>query len=200
LNKKFELSTVRFDNPEFVLKYAVNHSRKSVKIADKIADILFMKNLKKGRILDAGCGTGITLIQLAKKIPFRELYGIDLSGISITAAKEASQGENLEDRIKFLKADVMDIPFPDNYFNFVINIYMLHLVEDPVRMLNEIERVLQPEGFFFITDLKRNFLSILEKEMKSAFTEEEVKDIIAQSTIPLGQFSYDMISWKYQSI
>ncbi|RPI72726.1 MAG: class I SAM-dependent methyltransferase [Ignavibacteriales bacterium] len=200
MNKKFELSTVRFDNPEFVLKYAVNHSRKSVKIADKIADILFMKNLKKGRILDAGCGTGITLIQLAKKIPFRELYGIDLSGISITAAKEASQGENLEDRIKFLKADVMDIPFPDNYFNFVINIYMLHLVEDPVRMLNEIERVLQPEGFFFITDLKRNFLSILEKEMKSAFTEEEVKDIIAQSTIPLGQFSYDMISWKYQSI
>jgi len=190
----------RFNDPDFAQEYIARHIGVSIKLAEKISGILQMKNFENGKILDTGCGSGFTLIQLAKKFPFSECYGIDLSDTLLETANDWKQKEKIASRVTFINADVQDIPFPENYFSVVININMLHLIPDPVRMLNEIERVLQPEGFFFISDLKRSILGILEKEMKSAFTPEEVKDIIAESNIPLGQFSTDIISWKYQSV
>jgi len=190
----------RFNNPDFAQEYIARHIGVSIKLAEKISGILQLKNFENGKILDTGCGSGITLIHLAKKFPFCDCYGIDLSDTLLETANDWKQKEKIASRVTFINADVQDIPFPENYFSVVININMLHLIPDPVRRLNEIERVLQPEGFFFISDLKRSILGILEKEMKSAFTPEEVKDIIAESNIPLGQFSTDIISWKYQSV
>jgi len=199
-DKKSAMTNDRFNNPEFANEYTIKHSKMSIKFADKVAELLLKKKYSAGKILDSGCGAGITLIHLAKKFPFCDCYGIDLSDTLLETANDWKRKEKIASRVTFINADVQDIPFPENYFSVVININMLHLIPDPVRMLNEIERVLQPEGFFFISDLKRSILGILEKEMKSAFTPEEVKDIIAESNIPLGQFSTDIISWKYQSV
>jgi len=199
-DKKSAITKDRFNNPEFANEYSVKHSKMSIKFGNKVADLLLNKKCSAGRILDTGCGSGLTLIQLAKKFPFCDCYGIDLSDSLLEAANEAIQKEKLTARVKFLKANVLDIPFPNRYFDVVLNINVLHLVDEPIQMLNEIERVLKPDGFFFLTDLRRNILGILEKEIKSAFTVEEVKEIISKSDFPLGNFSSDLIWWKYRNI
>jgi ubiquinone/menaquinone biosynthesis C-methylase UbiE len=199
-DKRLDLPIGRFDNPEFARKYALKHTKMSIKFSDKIAALLSMKNFEQGRILDSGCGSGITLIQLAKKFPSCECYGIDLSDTLLELASDWMHKENLKDRVKFFKADVQNIPFPDNYFDAVLNINMLHLVGEPVKMLNEIVRVLKADGYFFITDLRKSVLSFLEKEIQSAFTTKEVIEIIAKSNLQVSKFSSDLLWWRYQNI
>ena len=194
------LSNERFNNPEFAERYAHKHLKMSLNFAGKLTAMLSDKNFKKGKVLDSGCGPGFMIIELAKKFTECEFVGIDLSEPLLEIAGNKNQKEGLNERIKFLKADVLNIPFPDNYFDFVININMLHLVEEPVKMINEIERVLKPEGFFFITDLRKSILGILEKEIKSALTPKEANELITRSNLSKGKFSSDLIWWSYQNI
>ena len=48
------------------------------------------------------------------------------------------------------KFDLSDIPFPDNYFNFIITSHVLEHVPDMSKCLNELYRVLAPGGVGFI--------------------------------------------------
>ena len=199
-NKDLFLSHNRFNNPDFAKRYADKHLKMSLNFANKLSVKLFRKKFNKGIVLDSGCGPGFVLTELAKKFTACEFVGIDLSDPLLEVAENNNQKEILTERVKFLKADVQDIPFPDNYFDLVININMLHLVKEPVKMLNEIERVLKPDGFFFITDLRKSILGLLEKEIKSVFAVEEAKKIIEKSNLSKGQFSSSFIWWRYQNI
>jgi ubiquinone/menaquinone biosynthesis C-methylase UbiE len=200
MNKESVLSAGRFDDPGFAKKYAFKHAKMSVKFAGKIADMLKTKNFECGRILDSGCGSGITLIHLAKKFPKSEFYGIDLSDTMIEIANDLSRQEKVHEKITFLKGDVCLIPIKANYFDAAININMVHLVDNPIAMLNEINRLLKSDGLFFISDLKRSPLGILEKEIKSALTVKEAQALIAGSNLLKGKFSSDLIWWYYQNI
>ena len=199
-DKDLFLLNERFNNREFAKRYTDKHLKMSLNFAHKLAAKLHKRDFNYGKILDSGCGPGFTIIELAKKFAECEFVGIDLSEPLLEIAENNNQKEILTERVKFLKADVQDIPFPDNYFDLVININMLHLVEEPVIMLNEIERVLKPDGFFFITDLRKNILGFLEKEIKSVFTVEKTKRIIAKSNLLKGKFSSSLIWWKLQNI
>jgi len=118
----------------------------------------------------------------------------------LSISEDTKQKEGLTDRVKFLQADIQSIPFPDDYFDAVININMLHLIKEPVKMLNEIQRVLKTHGFFFITDLRRSILGYIEKEIQSSYTAKEAKEIIAKTNLQHGKFSSDLIWWRYQNI
>lgn len=190
----------RFNNPEFANEYTAKHSKMSMKFAHKISALLSGKNFSPARILDSGCGFGLTLIELAKKFPSCECDGIDLSDPLLKIANNVNEREKLTKRVKFLKADVQDIPFPNEYFDFIINLNMLHLVKEPVKMLNEIRRVLKPDGFFFITDLRKSFLGLIEKEIKSSFTFEETRKTIDKSNLSNGKLSSELIFWRYQNL
>ncbi len=200
MKRKINLINRRFDNPEFAKKYAARHSKMSIKFAGKIAALLSMNNFDCGRILDSGCGSGLTIIQLAKKFPDSKFYGIDLSGPLLEIANNMIRRENLTEKVKFFREDVYLMPFKENYFDAVININMVHLVDNPVFMLNEIKRVLKTDGLFFITDLRKSLLGFLEKEIKSSLTVKEARQVIAKSNLLTGKFSSDLIWWRYQNI
>jgi ubiquinone/menaquinone biosynthesis C-methylase UbiE len=195
-----DLQEERFNDSEFAAEYAVKHSKMSLKFARKISALLSKRNFLSGKILDTGCGSGLTLIELAKRFSSSECYGIDLSDPLLEIANNIKKKEKLTDRVKFLKADVQDIPFPNEYFDLVINLNMLHLVKDPVKMLNEIKRVLKSDRFFFITDLRKSILGFIEREIKSSFTIEETKEIIEKSNLSNGKLSSELIFWGYQNL
>ena len=94
--------------------------------------------------------------------------------------------------------NVERIPYGDDSFDVVLNINMVHLVEDPIQMLNEIERVLTPEGFLFIADLRRSWLGLIEKGIKSALTLGEVKELFRRSKLREGVFSSSNIWWRFE--
>jgi len=95
------------------------------------------------RVLDAGCGSG-RLFEVLKNVDY---YGIDFSEKLIEIAqKKYCQG-------KFQTATVLNLPFPDNFFDKVYSISVLHHLpskEYQLRYLQEMQRVLKPQGLLIL--------------------------------------------------
>lgn len=88
------------------------------------------------RILDVGCGKGFLLYDLTQAVPGVEVAGIDVSEYAIEHAKPEVQ-ELLQ------VGTAAELPFPDDSFDLVISINVLHnlYVYDLDAALREIERV-----------------------------------------------------------
>lgn len=92
-------------------------------------------------ILDAGCGPGVFADELKKK---GILYGLDNDICSLISKK------------RFNKAcgDIAFSPFKENSFDVVISRSSFGYWRDKKMSVDEILRVLKPESYFFIYDLR----------------------------------------------
>jgi SAM-dependent methyltransferase len=107
--------------------------------------------LLKGRILDVGCGDGITDLGIALRREPVELVGIDpFRGYERLA--EIARNAHLPDDampacLSFLPASANEIPFEDDRFDVVISWGSLeHIAGGYAKALAEIRRVLRPDG------------------------------------------------------
>jgi len=108
-----------------------------------------------GRILDVGCGDGLTDLGIAARWNPIELVGIDpfrgyerLPEILRAAHYPA---DAVPSCLRFLPADANDIPFPDDHFDVVVSWGSLeHIVGGYERALDEIRRVLKRDGLLFV--------------------------------------------------
>ena len=198
--KKSPLTHERvFSDEDFANNYAKRHKKMAKKFGHEYSGKLTSRGFKKGKIIDVGCGSGGTATVLAKNFPESEIVGIDLSEPLLRFAVRTAQDANLEKHLRFEMGDAQKIPYDDGSFHVVLNINMVHLVEDPAQMLNEIERVLVPEGFLFIADLRRSWLGLVEKEIKSALTVDEARTLLSQSKVREGGFSSSLLRWRFET-
>lgn len=121
---------------------------------------VFQQHIKTGdKVLDIGCGNGRLLDLFDNK-------GVDYTGIDNSAGQIKEAARRYPDRI-FLKADALDLSFPDNSFDKVFSIAVLHEIpslEFRQRFLQEANRILKPGGLCFLTvwDLRKRFGLILK--------------------------------------
>ena len=88
-----------------------------------------------GNLLDVGCGTK----------PYKSIINtISYTGIDI------SLSPHNQDKFDYL-FDGLNVPFEDNSFDSVICTEVLEHAVDPIKLMNEIYRVLKKDGFAFIT-------------------------------------------------
>lgn len=111
------------------------------------------------RALEVGFGSGIALPSLHEM--YREVHGLDL-----TADAEAvmSVFEPLGIRLNLRRADVRDMPYPDDYFDTVLLISILeHLRPSELETaFREIRRVLKPAGqAVYGTPIERPFMVMM---------------------------------------
>ena len=189
-----------FADPAFARHYARKHSRMGERLGMDYAKKLVGSGFSGGRIVDVGCGPGATALVLARAFPDAEVLGIDLSKPLLDLARETAGGADLEGRVQFERADVQAMPLEEDAFDLVINANMVHLVDDPVAMLNEIERVLKPAGHLLISDLKRSWMAVFEREIRSALTVDEARALFSQSNLREGQFRSGMIWWHFEAL
>ena len=102
--------------------------------------------------LDLCCGTGAALRML---LPLcrHSLTGIDFSQGMLDEAKRLLSDEEGSEKLKFVRGDVREMPFPQQFDLAVCFGALGHLVgEDESLFLKEVYRVLQPGGrFVFVT-------------------------------------------------
>lgn len=100
--------------------------------------------------LDIGCGTGWAVRQAAIMTGEQgAAYGVDLSARMIEKAKEAANGFK---NVKFVQANAEELPFPDNFFDHIICTMSFHHYLHPATAMEEIARVLKPNGMVCIVD------------------------------------------------
>jgi SAM-dependent methyltransferase len=92
------------------------------------------------RILDAGCGSGRTLDELAG---YGEARGVDLSPAAVEATRARGHDAQL--------AAVEDLPFPDASFDLVTCLDVIEHTPDDRRTLSELRRVTRPGGVLVVT-------------------------------------------------
>jgi len=99
------------------------------------------------KILEVGSGTGANLWYLARE--GFDATGIDGSKIGVENAVKRLKNESLQARV--LAGDVVNLPFDGNSFDCVIDIECLcsNSYQDTKKIVDEIYRVLKPQGKFF---------------------------------------------------
>ena len=142
------------------------HERYSVNQETWFSWLFRQYHLENGmKVLEVGCGNGELWKKNAAAIPDASITLSDISEGMVNDAKE-----NLEHvaNMRYACFDVEDIPYDDATFDVVIANHVLFYIKDLPAALNEIYRVLKPEGVFYassyghkhmheITDLVKEF-------------------------------------------
>jgi ubiquinone/menaquinone biosynthesis C-methylase UbiE len=188
---------VVFDDPEWAEKY-YNHNKKSIKMTGRrISGRLNKMGFRRGRVLDAGCGFGAVAIELAKAFPEAEIIGVDLSKPLLELGRNLVEKEGLSSYVTLREADVQDLSFMDDSFDLVVCTYMLHIVEKPLEILEQIDRIAKPNACIFITDLRRGSLAYFDKKLRTALSMRESRELIGQSKLREGKMSRGLFWWDY---
>ena len=96
-------------------------------------------------VLIVGCGTGADFEFLPR--------GIRCTAVDLTPAMLRRAAAKVGDReIRLDEMDAMDLRFQDNTFDKTILHHILAVVPDPVRTLQEAERVTKPGGLLVVLD------------------------------------------------
>lgn len=127
------------------------------------------ENLKTGSfILDVGSGRGIFAKQLADA--GYKVIGIDFEKNIVEKSNSHIKDWGLEGKLKFMEADVLDIPFADQSFDGVCDFGLLENLypEDWAKYSEEIHRVLKTGGFYLNLSLSRETQRFFEFNPKSS--------------------------------
>ncbi len=95
-------------------------------------------------VLDAGCGTGTNLAQWASWSPQR-LVAVDLAPAALQHARRRVANAC------FLAGDLSRLPLRPAAFDLIISSDVIEHIQDDAAVLNELARVLAPEGLLLLT-------------------------------------------------
>lgn len=110
-------------------------------------DVMKRMKVEKGtKALDVCTGTGDWAISLAKDVGHEgEVIGLDFSKNMLKVANE-KLNELKIDHLSFVYGNAMELPFPDNSFDYVTIGFGLRNVPDYEKVLQELYRVTKPGG------------------------------------------------------
>jgi ubiquinone/menaquinone biosynthesis C-methylase UbiE len=178
------------------------------KIVDHVAKPSIGEPVSEGMsLLDLGCGTGHLLKAFHDestrgRLPKLRLYGIDIGTEAVRFCQESFAAAGITD-VELREADGADMPYLDESLNIVVTSASLHHWTEPLRVLNEIYRVLAPGGLLVLFDMRRDCRRIwhwllrfathviVPKPLRrvreplgsllASYTQDELKELMAKS-------------------
>lgn len=110
-------------------------------------DLIAASEIKSGdRVLDVACGTGVVARRaLSKCLPGGSVVGADVNEPMLSAAKQIAADEDLNG-IAWRQCDAIQMPFADASFDVALCQQGLQFMPDRDAALQEIWRVLRPDG------------------------------------------------------
>lgn len=106
-------------------------------------------NSRKGALLEVGVGTGITLPNYGSQL---RVTGIDLSPEMLAKAREKVRKQELTNIDGVFEMDASDLEFDEGKFDTVVAMYVMTVVPDPQKVMQELERVCAPGGEVIIVN------------------------------------------------
>jgi len=160
----------------------------------KIMLIFCKKGLesKNGVIADIGCGTlGFTHKMYAES-KVKGLFLCDLSIEMLKIGKEKLEsGEKDISTMTFLRSDAFNMPFKNNIVQTVLSFGVFHIFQNPSRLIEEVVRILKPNGQLFLSSLctdrkiSKKYLHLLNKKghVAKPLSSLEITEIVENNGI-----------------
>jgi cyclopropane fatty-acyl-phospholipid synthase-like methyltransferase len=147
-------------NPEFPIDHF-----ESLKLMT--SKIIQLADIRQGQtVLDAGCGVGGVLLEIAKTEGVAA-YGINVSQPQIVAAQGRISKASLTERVCVIQQDYTSTQFASNFFDRTIMIESLFHAQEKGEVLAEMRRILKEDSplvisdYFLQTELDRKALQNL---------------------------------------
>lgn len=128
----------------------------------------------KGKLLEIGCNCGITSSKLSEHYPRMEICSIDSDSDAIANAKE-SLSMNYPN-IEFSVGTAYNTRKSGDQFDILYNRLNYQYLSDPIKALDEAQRVLKKDGQIIIIDIQ-NDLTIFAPEL------EAINNLLEQSDL-----------------
>ena len=151
------------------------------------------------RILDIACGGG----ELSLKVAERgcEVSGIDVSESGIERAERLAEREGIA--CEFRVGSAEDLPYSDGCFDKIVCSSSLEHFGDDIKALNEMHRVLKPDGSVVLTT--DSFTYPISDELKDVhrkiahvvnyYTRETLKERFEAADFEMRRSDYLLNSW-----
>jgi ubiquinone/menaquinone biosynthesis C-methylase UbiE len=146
--------------------------------ADRVSIQLYFRvagsqDLHGKDVLEVGSGRGGGASFIARYLHPASMTGVDLSASAVRYCRRRHRIEGLT----FLRGDAGNLPLPSSSFDAVVNVESSHSYPSFERFLNEVARVLRPDGRFLFADArKREDFTRIREQLQERFTivEEEL--------------------------
>ncbi|HZS68930.1 MAG TPA: class I SAM-dependent methyltransferase [Burkholderiales bacterium] len=117
------------------------------------------------RVLEVGVGTGLSLPLYPREV---SITGVDVSREMLEKARRRVARQDLSNVEALLEMDAERMSFADASFDKVVAMYVVPVVENPARLLDELHRVCRPHGEIFLVNHVRSdnrFIAAFEKAL-----------------------------------
>lgn len=163
-------------------------------------DHIIRSGITHGSALEIGPGPGYLGLEWLKKTENTMLIAVEISPEMTKIAEKNAREYGLEGRVKYVKGDAHQIPFDDNTFDGLFTNGSLHEWSQPIRVFDEVYRVLKPGAKYFMSDMRRDMnpfvmwfmkLMVKPKEIRPGFvsstnasyTTDEIRSVLDQSKL-----------------
>ena len=132
-----------WDRVAFVYDIFANIINK--KVHKKLKEIVANEITKDDDVLECACGTGMLTKVVAPRS--KSIIATDFSSKMLKRTKKKCKKFN---NIEFMNANIMKLDFDDNSFDIVIAANVIHLLDDSIKAINELDRVCKENGKIII--------------------------------------------------
>ena len=192
------MEKVVFENHERYLTRA-NFYRSFGYALEKERDFILDKSLPfSGKILEIGIGKGYFTLALAKR--GFSFISIDISEEEQEIAKLNMQYFGLEKQVVFRIENAQHLNFPDQSLDMIFSINVFHHLEKPFAVLDEIVRLLRPNGKVVLSDFSEKGFEIINmchthEGRKHDYFEhrlDEAKDYFVNKGLAIKEFQSEV--------
>lgn len=137
------------------------------------------------KVLDAGCGIGGDLLPLFRLVgDDGEVHGVDHDPEMLLISDKTLS--SVHNKIHIKQADIMALPYPDEYFDSVRCDRVLQHVRDPSIPMREFHRVLKKGGRLVVSDTDWASISV---DCPERHLERAMRDFLAWEGVASGWFA-----------
>ena len=160
--------TPKNGGPALVLKEKDESDRPFIELYNYTASQIPIKGLN---VLEIGSGRGGGSSFIARYHEPAQITGLDYSPQAIELSSELHRDIS---NLNFIQGDAESLPFNDRVFDAIINVESSHCYGNMAEFVNEVARVLKPNGYFSWVDLRGKDMI---GEVEEAFSIEELRKI-----------------------
>ena len=128
-------------NPDYARANLLSYTRKAFRM---------LPPLVKPRILDIGCGTGVSTLELAR-LSRGDIVAVDIKKNSLDRLASRAKKEGLSESIEVVHASMLDMVFPTHCFEIIWSEGAITNIGFE-RGVKEWRDLLAPEGFLVVHD------------------------------------------------
>jgi demethylmenaquinone methyltransferase/2-methoxy-6-polyprenyl-1,4-benzoquinol methylase len=134
----------RYDTANEILSLGIHKGWRRAAVA--------LSGARRGqRVLDCATGTGDLALEFKRAVgPQGEVIGTDFCAEMLRPAPEKAAHAGLD--VEFAVADALALPYPDAGFDVASMAFGIRNVDDPLRCLREMARVVKPGGCVIVLE------------------------------------------------